>query len=85
MRANTKDRRVFPLGVRLNAAERAMLESLAIRLQRTESDVVRILIRGASHELNMEEIPQKAHTEQSINPITGGTYCATNAKASVNG
>ena len=38
--------------MRVNDAERKMIAALAEHLQRTQSDAVRFIIRGAAHELN---------------------------------
>ena len=40
--------------LRVNQAERRMLENLAERLQRTQSDAVRLLIREAAQQLAAE-------------------------------
>jgi len=44
-------RRNDNFGFRVNEIERAMIAGLAKRLQRSESDVVRLLIREAAREL----------------------------------
>ena len=41
------------LAVRVNREEREMVKSLALRLQRTQSDAVRLLIREAARGLEL--------------------------------
>ena len=48
---NSQDVRLDTFAMRVNAEERRMLVALAQRLQRSQGDVVRLLVREATREL----------------------------------
>ena len=52
-----RDVRLNTFAMRMNSEERRMLVALAERLQRTQSDTVRLLIREAVREL--EQVPRE--------------------------
>ena len=52
-----------PYPIRFKPDERAMLKKLARRLERTQSDTVRLLIRGAWKELQSQEKTSPAPAE----------------------
>jgi hypothetical protein len=56
-------RRLF-LVVRVDAEERALISQLADRLQRNQSDVVRLLVREALRGLDAQRLPGQAPTSQ---------------------
>lgn len=55
--------RIDTFTLRVNADERRILNALAQRLERTQSDAVRLLIREAARELATDEAKQKQQSQ----------------------
>lgn len=55
--------------LRVDAEERAMVERLARRLQRTQSDVVRLLVRMALADISLSKDEVEPRGEESV--LTG--------------
>jgi hypothetical protein len=61
-------RRLVIFSVRLNAGERQLIASLAERLERSESDVVRLAIRDAARLLGLDPVVSPHAARQADRP-----------------
>ena len=61
-------RRLVIFSVRLNAGERQLITNLAERLERSESDVVRLAIRDAARLLGLDPVVSPSSARQADRP-----------------
>jgi hypothetical protein len=58
-----------PYPIRFRPDERAMLKELARRLERRESETVRVLVRGAYDLLVKQEAKERANSQKDLQPV----------------